>query len=522
MYVTPVETSEICTIINGMKESSAGWDGIYAKIVKSTYNLYLDTLTHVFNLSITKGIFPRELKVAKVIALFKSQNSMMFDNYRPVSILPVFSKILEKLMYNRILSFINKHKVLFEYQFGFREKHGTDIALIVLLDKIMSSINDGEIVLGVFLDLSKAFDTVNHDILLKKLHKYGIRGVVYDWFVSYLSERSQYVSFLNHNSSQLKISCGVPQGSILGPLLFLIYVNDLANVSSVLFTLLFADDTNVFIHGKNLDDLITCMNQELEKISQWMNVNKLSLNVSKTKCIVFSLRKKMVSKYHITLNGEDIEQVDNIKFLGVCIDCKLTWNHHVQFVRKKISKALGILYKAKTWVKHDTMLTLYKCFIYPYIMYCIDVWGGTSKKNLLSILKLQKRAIRLITSSPYRSESAPLFQSLQILSVFQVYVFKLSVLMFKFVNGDVIESIKDMFSINKEIHDHFTRQSNKLHVPKCNKTITQTNVRFRGVKIWNYICDVVYFHCSLSCFKCNLKEFLIHCSPYNQTHSCIL
>ena len=239
-------------------------------------------------------------------------------------------------------------------------------------------------------------------------------------------------------------------------------------------------------------------------------------------CVQFT-KKKMVSKYHIALNGEDIKKVDNIKFLGVCIDCKLTWNYHVQFLKKKnISKALGILYKAKTWVKHDTVLTLYKCFIYPYIMYCVDVWGGTSKKNLLSILKLQKCAIRLITSSPYRSESAPLFQSLQILSFFQVYVVKLSVLMFKFVNGDVIESIKDMFSINKEIHDHFTRQSNKLHVPRCNKTITQTNVRFRGVKIWNYICDVVYFYCSWSCFKCNFKEFLIHCSPYNQTHSCIL
>ena len=193
--------------------------------------------------------------------------------------------------------------------------------------------------------------------------------MVYDCFVSYLSERSHYVSFLNHNSSQLEISYGVPQGSILGPLLFLIYVNDLPNVSSVLFTLLFADDTNVFIHGKNLDDLITCMDQELEKISQWMNVSKLSLNVSKTKCIVFSLRNKMVSEYHITLNGEDIEQVDNIKFLGVCIDCKLTWLFSYSIRQKKIYQKLWVFYRkpkhgwnmTQCWLCTNVLSTLILC-----------------------------------------------------------------------------------------------------------------------------------------------------------------
>ena len=211
---------------------------------------------------------------------------MLVNNFRPVSVLPLFSKILERLMY-KILSFFNKHNLFYKYQFGFRERHGTDIALIVLIDKIMSALNEGDYVLGVVLDLSKAFDTVDHNILLMKLYKYGIRGVAYDWIKSYLEERKQYVSFNKHDSSTMDIKCGVTQGAILGPLLFLIYVNDLSNVSSILFTLLFADDTNVFVIGKNLSTLFTTMNSELVKLSEWMNVNKLSLNVKKTKYMLF-------------------------------------------------------------------------------------------------------------------------------------------------------------------------------------------------------------------------------------------
>ena len=388
---------------------------------------------------------------------------MLVNNFRPVLVLPLFSKILERLMYSRILSFFNKHNLFYKYQFGFRERHGTDIALIVLIYKIMSALNEGDYVLGVFLDLSKAFDTVVHNILLMKLYN------AYDWIKSYLEERKQYVSFNKHDSSTMDIKCGVPQGSIFGPLLFLIYVNDLSNVSSILFTLLFVDDTNVFVTGKNLSTLFTTMYSELVRLSEWMNVNKLSLNVKKTKYMLFCTKNPSVILNDIVLNCEIIKKVEYFKFLGVHIDSKLNWSYHIQCIRKKMSKGIGILYRAKDYLKYDTLLTLYYSFIYPFIVYCIEVWGSTTKGNLVSLLKLQKRVLRIIKSVPTRTDSAPLFLELGILSVFKVYMMKLAVVTFKSYHGFSIESIKELFTEVQSVHDRDTRQSRKYYVPFTRK-----------------------------------------------------
>ena len=243
----------------------------------------------------------------------------------------------------------------------------------------MSAFNDGEMVLGVFLDLNKAFDTVDHDILLNKLDTYGIRGTAHDWYRSYLLQRKQFVAFNGSTSNESTIKCGVPHRSILGPLLFLLYINDMVNASAVLFSLLFADDTNVFITGKNLSNLMESMNTELKKLIEWMNVNKLSLNIKKTKYMLFTLHKKPRSTGDIFIDHEPIEKVEHFKFLGVIIDSKLSWVDHIQFIKKKISKGLGILCKAIIVLKLRTLLTLFYSFIYPYILYCIEIWGSASK-----------------------------------------------------------------------------------------------------------------------------------------------
>ena len=215
MFVSPVTQIEILNVISNLKESSAGHDEIPSKLLKKTCHLLIEPLLHVIYLSLLNGVFPDELKIAQVLLLFKSGDKSIINNYRPVSILSVFSKIFEHVMYNRLLSFLNTHKVLYEFQFGFREKHGTNIAFkTFLVDKILKSWENGEIVLGLFLDFSKAFDTVNHEILISKLYKYGIRGITLNWFKSYLPNRKQYVSYHYIKSNEFNITCGIPQGSI--------------------------------------------------------------------------------------------------------------------------------------------------------------------------------------------------------------------------------------------------------------------------------------------------------------------
>ena len=293
-------------------KTSCGPDGISSKLLKLIMPQILTPLCHLFNLSFQTGYIPIQLKTAKVIPIFKSGDKNSYNNYRPISLLNSFSKLLEKIVARQMLGFLNKNKTIYNHQYGFRKNHSTIHPVLQFVDKILEALNKPvpEYSLGIFLDLKKAFDTVNFDILLSKLDHYGFRGVSNLWFKNYLTSRKQYVCINGESSSVNQLFCGVPQGSVLGPLLFLIFINDLPNCTSF-FTLLFADDTTFQIKNQNLAALFNTANIELDKASAWFSANKLTLNVSKTKFILFRNKKMHVNFENINLKvGE--EQIERI------------------------------------------------------------------------------------------------------------------------------------------------------------------------------------------------------------------
>ena len=305
------ELIEICASFRS--GTAAGFDNIYMDIVKKTIDIICKPLAHIINLSLSNGVVPKQLKIARVLPIFKSGDQELYVNYRPVSVLPVISKLMEKVVYKRLYSYLIKNNILFHNQYGFRKNVSTSHALIHLYDKISEAIDKKEITIGVFIDLSKAFDTVNHEILLKKLQYYGIRGVALNWFEDYLSDRQQFVNYNGHLSSFRQVKCGVPQGSVLGPLLFLIYVNDICNVltSSSLDIILFADDTSIFFSCNDLNTLSFTLNNELNKLSDWFSANKLSVNIKKSKYIVFRPRQIRQSiNIKINLCNQELVRVE--------------------------------------------------------------------------------------------------------------------------------------------------------------------------------------------------------------------
>ena len=345
-----VDVDTVIKAIDSLKpKTSSGVDRISNKLLKFVKLDLSSILTDIFNQSVQQGIFPDLLKQAKVLPFYKKSEDYLFCNYRPVSLLPSVSKVFERIMYNQMYDYFTQLKIFYKGQYGFRQYHSTELATLELVDRITYVMDRNMLPLNIYLDLSKAFDTLDHEILIAKLGYYGFDSSSLNLMKNYLSNRLQQVQYDEVISDTLKIKCGVPQGSILGPLLFLIYVNDITLATKHFYPILYADDTTLCatLSTSWEDSDKQNLNTELQAISVWMRVNKLSLNLQKTKAMLFHTPQRIVNFPCLFIDDHEIEYVQNFNFLGIHLDQHLKWNYHIETITKKISRTIGVMNRLK-------------------------------------------------------------------------------------------------------------------------------------------------------------------------------
>ena len=484
MFLTPVDESEIINIVKLCKpKNSKDCDDITMYVISNVIVSIAKPLAHIFNLSFSCRVIPDHMKIAKIIPIFKNGQKTEFTNYRPISILSQFSKILEKLFILRLEKCIDANKILPDSQYGFIPGMSTVHAAAELVEHISSAIDSQSCCAGVFIDLKKAFDTVGHELLVEKLNVYGIRGVANKWLQDYLANRKQYVVINDDCSDLLDMTCGVPQGSVLGPIMFIIYINDICNVSDVVKCVLFANDTNIFCSERNLTDLQLTLNLELGKLFVWFSVNKLSLNVSKTNYILF--RNRSADTYlNIRINTINVTRVQSSKCLGIIIDENLNWKPHIQLVKSKLSKTLSIIYKASKLINYEGMLTLYCSLFLPCLTYCCEIWGNTYATNVNCIYVIQKKVVRIIHHEKRLAHTNCLYKQMHSLKFQDLVNYRTAIIMFKLYYGELPTLLQSRFRRSHNIHN--SRSRNTFIV-----RYSRTNLKAMCISVWGVIMECI-------------------------------
>ena len=490
-----------------MKDSNAiDVNGLSKSIFDNIIDDVLPHITKLCNLSFEAGIFPEGMKVGKIIPIYKSGSKKICSNYRPISILPFLSKILEKLYNSRLYNFLQTYELLNASQYGFRKNMSTSQAATDYFETITDILKSNKAAVSVSLDLTKAFDSLSHKVLLKKLHHYGIRGVAHTWLKSYLTDRQQTLTLARGeiHSNYKTITHGVPQGSVLGPTLFLIYINDIINSSNIFKYILFADDTTLIYGFDPSSDPTDDINSGLNNTQKWLNCNKLALNVNKTQAILYG---KTTHKPVIKINNEPIHFVDKINLLGTIFDKNLTFKPHIAKICSKASRALGLLNQSKGLLPKYIKRTIYFSLIHPHLTQSIELWGGTAKSTINPIITLQKRAVPIISNAPYNSQTNLLFKGLKIPKINDIYHVQINLLMYKAFHNHLPHNIQRLFARSQQ--NRTTRQ-NALNLKVSRKSTKIQNLKpsIFGPYVWNQLNASVREKNSIHLFKSHLKKLV--------------
>ena len=407
-----------------------------------------------------------------------------------------------------MMKFITKNKIISKSQHGFLSNKSTESALIDFTDYIHQGLLKYSNVGSVFMDLSKAFDVMTHDILKTKLEHYGFRGPFLNFLMSFLKDRRYFVCANGFNSASRVCNIGVPQGSTLGPLFFLLYINDIVNCSDLLKFILFADDTTILYQSPNINHLNNTLSSEINKVTTWFSANKLAINLSKTHSMLFS-NKRGNPKLNIKLQNISIEEKDVVTFLGVEVDNKLTWKNHITHICNKVSKSIAILRILRFSFPKHILIMVYMSLIYSYINYCNIIWGSADECHLKPLLVLQKKALRLITNSYFRDASAPIFYHLKLLPIPEVYDLNCLKFLYKCMVSDRFPSLKQRILDNKSSHNYETRFKSLLKPPFVRLHICKKAYLSHSIYLWNNLDPCVKESKSLHSFKFKIKQILL-------------
>ena len=508
----PVDCETVILTIKSLKETNAcGSDGISLRFIKDALFIIAFYITVIINTSIVTKSYPSSWKYPFVIPAFKGGDSEDITNYRPISLLPIISKILEKIIASQLTTYLETNNLLSNSQHGFRPRLSTETALLKITDKIYNNMDNKKISLLMLLDLSKAFDSVHHGLLLEKCRALNIETC---WFSSYLENRIQSVKLEDTISSPQKVNFGVPQGSVLGPVLFNIYVNDLVTFLRNCFIVQYADDTQILLESKieDLEDLIKRAEDILMQAKIYFLENGLLLNEKKTQCIFIGARyfvNKINDNIQINFGGNLLKPMENVKNLGVYFDQFMSFESHIEHVCKKVMGVLIYLNRIKQIFEPQTRIIVVQSLALSLINYCFIVWGSTSNVHLSKIQKLQNFAARVADGKARKFDHiTPYLNDLGWLRVKEKYEYEVCCFVFKTVRKYLPEWLYNFVTVNA-ITGLATRHSNDLSSRRALTDTGSRDIRIRGPRLWNRLPLAIKNSGSLASFKNNLKKNII-------------
>ena len=507
--LTNTNEKEILNIVAELKDVTGGFDEIPMLIIKKTIKYIVIPLKHIYNSSFNSGIFPDKLKISKIIPIFKHGEKSDINNYRPISILPCFSKIIEKLINIRLETYLEANNILNHSQHGFRRKRSTTSAIMELNDFVLEAFDRKEFTIGLFLDFKKAFDCVDHNILIKKLRHYGISDTPLKLFESYLSNRKQYTHYMNTNSLPKVLTHSVPQGSILGPILFNIYINDINKCVKSLKAILFADDSCFLKSDKSTESLIKQINNELKNINSWLTSNKLTLNILKSHYIIFKRKLTLpLTLEPIIINTKTLNKVSETKFLGITIQDNLKWHKHINIIANKVNKYSSIIYQIRDLLDKNCLKLIYNSLVYSILTYVNIIWGNSPITAMKPLVTAQKKIIRTIK---YRKRYHPTnndFYTLKILKIKDINKYFSSIFVYKVIND--LNYPNNYFNITGNTLNYNLRNATNLRPPKMNSNQSQGSPAYYCCEIWNTLPPYIRLKPSVASFKFSIKNTLIN------------